>query len=40
MLLYKSAMANYLEVITEQNNALQNQLDAVAIKRDKMIAST
>lgn len=40
LLLYKSALADYLEVITAQNNALQNELDAIAIKRDKMIALT
>lgn len=38
--LYKSAMASYLEVITAQNNALQNDLDAIAIKREKMQAIT
>ncbi len=38
--LYKSAMASYLEVITAQNNALQNDLDAIAIKREKMQALT
>lgn len=40
MLLYKSAMANYLEVITAQNNALQNELDAITIKREKLTALT
>ncbi|MEL1254120.1 TolC family protein [Flavobacterium sp. DGU38] len=39
-LLYKSGMANYLEVITAQNNALQNELDVVAIKLEKLNAAT
>jgi len=38
-LLYKSGMANYLEVITAQNNALQNELDVVAIKLEKLNAA-
>ncbi|WP_428229518.1 efflux transporter outer membrane subunit [Flavobacterium sp.] len=37
-LLYKSGMANYLEVITAQNSALQNELDVVAIKLEKLNA--
>ncbi|MBN9295406.1 MAG: efflux transporter outer membrane subunit [Filimonas sp.] len=40
MLLYKSGMATYLEVITAQNNALQNDLEAVTIKLDKLNAVT
>lgn len=40
VLLYKSAMANYLEVVTAQNNSLQNELEAVTIKRDKLTALT
>lgn len=36
MLLYKSAMASYLEVITAQNNALQNDLEAISIKKDNL----
>lgn len=40
ILLYQSAMANYLEVITAQNNLLQNELEAITIKRDKLIALT
>lgn len=40
VLLYRSAMANYLEVVTAQNNSLQNELEAVTIKRDKLIALT
>lgn len=38
-LLYKSGMANYLEVITAQNNALQNELEVVAIKLEKLNAA-
>ena len=38
-LLYQSGMANYLEVISAQNNALQNQLDVVAIKLEKLNAA-
>ena len=38
-LLYKSGMANYLEVITAQNSALQNDLDVVAIKLEKLNAA-
>ncbi|ULT29081.1 TolC family protein [Sphingobacterium sp. E70] len=37
-LLYKSGMANYLEVITAQNNALQNDLEQISIKREKLNA--
>ena len=40
VLLYRSAMANYLEVVTAQNNSLQNELEAITIKRDKLIALT
>lgn len=40
MLLYKNGMANYLEVITAQNNSLQNELEAVSIKRDQLNALT
>ncbi|RAJ08866.1 NodT family efflux transporter outer membrane factor (OMF) lipoprotein [Chitinophaga skermanii] len=40
MLLYRSGMATYLEVITAQNNALQNQLEAISIKVDKLNAVT
>lgn len=40
MLLYKSGMATYLEVITAQNNALQNELDAISIRREKLNAVT
>jgi len=35
MLLYKSGMANYLEVITAQNNALQNELELLDTQRSK-----
>lgn len=38
-LLYKSGMANYLEVITAQNSSLQNELDVVTIKLEKLNAS-
>ncbi len=37
-LLYKSGMANYLEVITAQNNALQNDLEQITVKREKLNA--
>ncbi|MBE7176087.1 MAG: TolC family protein [Mucilaginibacter polytrichastri] len=40
LLLYKNGMANYLDVITAQNNALQNQLEAIDIKREKLYAVT
>ena len=38
-LLYKSGMATYLEVIVAQNSALQNDLDVVAIKLEKLNAA-
>jgi multidrug efflux system outer membrane protein len=40
LMLYKNGMATYLEVISAQNNSLQNDLEAVTIKRDKLIALT
>lgn len=40
LMLYKNGMATYLEVITAQNNSLQNDLEAVTIKRDKLTALT
>lgn len=40
MLLYKSGMASYLEVITAQNNTLQNELEVIDIKREKLNAIT
>ncbi|WDF70158.1 TolC family protein [Sphingobacterium oryzagri] len=40
LLLYQNGMANYLEVITAQSNALQNELDAITIHRDKLQALT
>jgi len=40
LLLYKSGMATYLEIITAQNNALQNDLEAINIRRDKLFALT
>lgn len=39
-LLYNSGMANYLEVITAQNSALQNDLEVIAIKKEKLNAVT
>lgn len=38
LLLYKSGMATYLEVITAQNNALQNALEEISIRREKLVA--
>lgn len=38
--LYKSGMATYLEVITAQNNRLQNDLEAISIKLEQLNAST
>lgn len=38
-LLYKSGMANYLEVIAAQNSSLQNDLDVVTIKLEKLNAA-
>lgn len=40
LLLYKSGMATYLEVITTQNNSLQNDLEAIEIKKAKFNAIT
>lgn len=40
LMLYRSGMATYLEVITAQNNALQNDLEAISIKKDKLNALT
>ncbi|MBO9660817.1 MAG: TolC family protein, partial [Chitinophagaceae bacterium] len=40
LLLYRNGYANYLEVITAQNNALQNELEAINIKREKLNALT
>ncbi|MDJ1482589.1 hypothetical protein QNI16_18965 [Cytophagaceae bacterium YF14B1] len=31
---------SYLEVITAQNNALQNELEAITMRRDKLNAIT
>lgn len=39
-LLYGNGMANYLEVITAQNNSLQNDLEAISIKQEKLNAAT
>ncbi|MNV00359.1 Outer membrane protein OprM precursor [compost metagenome] len=40
LLLYKSGMATYLEVITAQNNALQNELEMIGVKKEKLNAIT
>ncbi len=40
LLLYRNGYANYLEVITAQNNALQNELEAINIKKEKLNALT
>ncbi|EEI92243.1 efflux transporter, outer membrane factor lipoprotein, NodT family [Sphingobacterium spiritivorum ATCC 33300] len=40
MLLYKSGMATYLEVITAQNNSLENDLEAINIQKEKYDAVT
>ncbi len=37
-LLFKSDMANYLEVITAQANALQAELDIASIRREQLAA--
>lgn len=37
-MLFKSGMANYLEVITAQGVALQSELDLAALKRDQLAA--
>ncbi|MDR6562389.1 MULTISPECIES: TolC family protein [unclassified Arcicella] len=39
-MLYKSGMATYLEVITTQNNSLQNELEVIEIKKEKFNAIT
>ncbi|WP_440133788.1 TolC family protein [Chitinophaga sancti] len=38
-LLFRNGMANYLEVITAQSNALQSELDLAAVKRDQLNAT-
>jgi outer membrane protein, multidrug efflux system len=38
MLLFKSGMANYLDVVTAQASALQSQLDVVDFKRRQISA--
>lgn len=38
-LLFQNGMANYLEVITAQSNALQSELDLAAVKRDQLNAA-
>lgn len=40
LLLYKSGMATYLEVITAQNNKLQNDLEVINIRLDRLNALT
>jgi len=40
MKLYKSGMATYLEVITAQNNRLQNDLEAITIQLEQLNAVT
>ncbi|MHA3786697.1 TolC family protein [Flavobacterium hauense] len=37
-MLFKSGMANYLEVINAQSNVLQSELDLAALKRDQLNA--
>lgn len=37
-LLFNNGMANYIEVITAQGNALQSELELVALKREQLIA--
>jgi outer membrane protein TolC len=39
MLLYKSGMATYLEVITAQNSSLQNDLEAISIQKERFDAT-
>lgn len=36
--LFQSGLANYLEVLTAQSNALQNDLDIASLKRDQLMA--
>jgi len=40
LLLYKNGMASYLEVITTLNNSLQNELDAISVRKEQFDAST
>ena len=40
LLLYRTGKANYLEVITAQNNVLQNGVEAIGIRREQMLAQT
>lgn len=39
-LLYRSGMASYLEVITTQNGALQQELETISLRRDQLYALT
>jgi NodT family efflux transporter outer membrane factor (OMF) lipoprotein len=38
--LFKSGMANYIEVITAQSNVLQSELDLATLKRNQLVAVT
>jgi outer membrane protein, multidrug efflux system len=40
MLMYQSGKATYLEVITAQNNLLQNELDVISTRKEKVNALT
>ncbi|RYF25227.1 MAG: TolC family protein [Flavobacteriales bacterium] len=40
MLLYRSGMATYLEVIVAQNNSLQNELESIGIQKEKFDSIT
>ncbi|NML20568.1 efflux RND transporter permease subunit [Pseudoflavitalea sp. G-6-1-2] len=40
LLLYRTGKANYLEVITAQNNVLQNGVEAISIRREQLLAQT
>lgn len=40
ILLYKSGMATYLEVITAQNSSLQNDLERIALQKESLDAAT
>jgi outer membrane protein TolC len=38
--LYKSARANYLEVLTAQRDALSSKLELVEVRKDQYLAQT
>jgi outer membrane protein TolC len=40
LLLYRNGMASYLEVITTLNNSLQNELDAISVRKEQFDATT